>query len=83
VTSANNRGTTGAAKKSLLELEKTFNDQILGELKNGMQSKESIDYKQIVGKIANLNNDLQQVYNKVTTIYFEEQQKLPGVQLNS
>jgi hypothetical protein len=76
--SANNQEITGTAKKSLLELEKTFNDQILGELKNGMQSKESIDYKQIVRKLANLNNDIQQVYNKVTTVYFEEQQKLPG-----
>ncbi|QPC72278.1 hypothetical protein HYE68_003030 [Fusarium pseudograminearum] len=37
-----------AAKRSLRESDKTFNDQILGELKNGMQSKNSIDYRQIV-----------------------------------
>jgi hypothetical protein len=43
-----------------------------------MQSKESIDYQQIVGKVRKLNDELQQVYRKVTTVYLEEQEKLPG-----
>ncbi|CAJ0547469.1 Ff.00g042230.m01.CDS01 [Fusarium sp. VM40] len=63
------------AKKSLLELEKGFNDQILGELKNGMQSKEIIDWDQMVGKVRNLSNEIRQVYNKVQSIYRQEQEK--------
>jgi hypothetical protein len=74
VNCANNNGEiTGTAKKSLLDLEKTFNDEILNELKNGMQGKESIDYGQIVGKVGNLNNELRQVYDKVTTLYYKEE----------
>jgi hypothetical protein len=71
---------TGTAKTSLLELEKTLNDEILGELKNGMQSKASIDYKQIDGKVENLNTEIQQVYKRVTTIYYEEYRRViaPG-----
>jgi hypothetical protein len=69
----------GTAKKSLLELEKTFNDQILGELKNGMQSKESVDHGQLVEKVRNTIVELRQVYKKVTTTYEEEERKLAGV----
>ena len=38
--SDNNGEMTGTAKKSLLELEKTFNDRILGELKNGTYAEQ-------------------------------------------
>ncbi len=64
---------TGTAKKSLLELEKTFNDQILDELKNGMQSKESVDHGELVGKVRNIQNELRQVYKKVTTAYYSKE----------
>lgn len=43
-----------------------------------MQSKEIIDYQHIDRKIGTLKDEVQQVYNKVTTIYREEQEKLPG-----
>ncbi|KAG5665009.1 hypothetical protein KAF25_008743 [Fusarium avenaceum] len=74
-----NEEITGTGKKSLLYLEKTFNDEILNQLKNGMQSKESIDYGQIVGKVGNLNSELRQVYSNVTTIY-EEEERAAGLQ---
>ena len=73
--SDNNGEMTGTAKKSLLELEKTFNDQILGELKNGMQSKESVDHELLVGKVRNTRNEVRQVYRKVTAAYSEENRK--------
>ncbi|KAH6843322.1 hypothetical protein B0I37DRAFT_448644 [Chaetomium sp. MPI-CAGE-AT-0009] len=69
----------GAAKKSLLELEKIFNDQILGELKNGMQSNESVDHGQLVGKVGNMQNELRQVYERVENTYLEEARKMTQV----
>jgi hypothetical protein len=76
VKDSNNKGqTAGAAKKSLLELEKVFNDQILGELRNGMQSKESVDHRQLVGKVENTRNQLRQVYKKVINTYLKEERK--------
>ncbi|KAK3291255.1 uncharacterized protein B0H64DRAFT_410200 [Chaetomium fimeti] len=65
----------GTAKKSLRELEKTFNDQILGELKNGLESKESIDHGRLVGKVGNTHKELRQVYAKVINAYLEEEGK--------
>ncbi|KAL8392165.1 hypothetical protein RB595_002376 [Gaeumannomyces hyphopodioides] len=64
------------AKKSLLELEKTFNDQILAELKNGMQSKESVDYGQLAGKVGNTKNGLRKVYEEITITYQAEERKV-------
>ncbi|ESU15711.1 hypothetical protein FGSG_13526 [Fusarium graminearum PH-1] len=67
-----------AAKRSLRESDKTFNDQILGELKNGMQNKNSIDYRQIDERVKNLNNEIQQIYNRVTTTFSQEERKALG-----
>ncbi|RGP80511.1 hypothetical protein FLONG3_1345 [Fusarium longipes] len=67
-----------AAKKSLRELEKTLNDQILDALKIGMQSKEDIDHKQIDAKVRNLISDLRKIYSKVTTSYYEEEKRVTG-----
>ncbi|KAL8357516.1 hypothetical protein RB598_002361 [Gaeumannomyces tritici] len=63
------RGVLRTAKKSLLELEKTFNDQVLGELKNGMQGKESVDHKKLVAKVGNMKEELDKVYGEITTAY--------------
>ncbi|KAL8421203.1 hypothetical protein RB596_002117 [Gaeumannomyces avenae] len=60
------------AKKSLLELEKIFNDQALGELKNGMQGKKSVDHKQLVAKVGNTKEELDKVYGEITTAYRAE-----------
>ncbi|QPC63400.1 hypothetical protein HYE67_005631 [Fusarium culmorum] len=67
-----------AAKRSLRESDKTFNDQILGELKNGMQSKNNIDYRQIDERVRNLNDEIQQIYYRVTTTFSEEERKALG-----
>lgn len=69
---------TETAKKSLLELEKTFNDQVLGELKNGMQSKESVDHGQLVGKVGNTKNGLRKVYEEITIAYSAEERRREG-----
>ncbi len=70
---------TGTAKKSLLELEKVFNDQILGELKNGMQRKESVDHELLVGKVKNTGNEIRRVYKKLKGAYSDERRKAKGL----
>ncbi|KAL6923079.1 hypothetical protein ACHAP8_004020 [Fusarium lateritium] len=64
-----------AAKRSLLELERSFNDQVLCELENGMQREESVDYQQIDEKIRNLRMELQKVYKEVKNAYDSEKKR--------
>ncbi|OBS19921.1 hypothetical protein FPOA_11646 [Fusarium poae] len=63
------------AKKSLLELAKSFNDQILRELENGLQRKEKVDYEQINEKITILKIELQKVYKEVKDAYNSEKKR--------
>ncbi|KAG8358437.1 hypothetical protein FVEN_g3655 [Fusarium venenatum] len=63
------------AKRSLLELERSFNDQILCELENGMQREESVDYQQIDEKMRILRMELQKVYKEVKSAYDSEKKR--------
>ena len=62
-------GISGTAKKSLLDLEKDFNDNVLGELKKGMERKGDVEYQKLVKNICVMEKKFSTIYNKVEKTY--------------
>ena len=61
-------------KKSFLDLEKAFHDNVLAELKTGMRMKEkgSVDYEKLVKVIRDLEGENRMISVRFKTVYYQE-----------